>query len=164
MFYSSIQNGDAAMFDGILRMTASWDWFTPLIIAVQNWRYRPTTGYHVPLESAVCPDDLRNFLRSKGVRVWGLIVLGDVFSIRVRVAQASYAEYLMTRLGVAFHCTEPAAERPTQRAGTEVKLTTSQAGGRSGSDLIEAAVSQISEAASRMRSAIDKWDQPPAPP
>lgn len=90
------------MFDKIVRVSAQWDWITPLITVVQNWRYRPTTGFSLPFGHSYSAWEIKRFLKSKGIRVWGVMVIGDSISIRVRKAQALYTQYWLEQLGIPY--------------------------------------------------------------
>lgn len=90
------------MFEKMVRISASWDWVTPMIAFFQDWRYRPSTGFSIPYGHSYSAWEIKRFLKSKGIRVWGVMVIGDNIILRVREAQALYAEYWLQRMGVPY--------------------------------------------------------------
>lgn len=90
------------MFDKVVKASASWDWVTPLIAFVQDWWYRPSTGFNLPFGYSYSAWEIKRFLQSKGVRVWGVMVIGDVITLRVREAQALYTQYWLEQLGIPY--------------------------------------------------------------
>jgi len=90
------------MFDQMIKVSASWDWVTPLISFIQDWRYRPSTGFNMPFGHSYSAWEIKRFLKSKGIRVWGTMVIGDTITIRVREAQALYTEYWLQKMGIPY--------------------------------------------------------------
>lgn len=90
------------MFDKVVKVGASWDWVTPLISFILDWRYRPSTGYNLPFGHSYSAWEIKRFLKSKGIRVWGVMVIDDFITIRVREAQALYTQYWLEQLGIPY--------------------------------------------------------------
>jgi len=89
------------VFDEAVRVAASWDWVTPVIAMYHDWKYRPSTGFFWPYGSGSVWE-VKRYLKSKGVLVWGGLVVGNQCQIRVRESQAEYAAFLIGQLGVPF--------------------------------------------------------------
>ena len=86
------------MFESILKAGASFDWITPLFAFIQNYWYRPAVGYIVPLEYAATPE----LLKSKGIKLWGIVIVGNEVVFCLRLAQAGFAQYWMERNGIPY--------------------------------------------------------------
>ena len=90
------------MFDQIVKIGAIWDWVTPLLAFVQDWIYRPASHFRIPYGCGRSAWEIARFLRSKGIRVWGLLVVQDTILLSVREAQADYAAYWLRALAVPY--------------------------------------------------------------
>lgn len=90
------------LFDQSIKVMATWDWVTPVWSWVQDWHYRPSTGFFMPYDCGRSAWEIVRFLKSKGVRVWGALVIGDEISIRVREAQSDYTAMWLGRMGVPY--------------------------------------------------------------
>lgn len=90
------------MFDKAIRIGAQWDWITPLWAFVQDWRYRPAVHWRVPFGCGYSAKEIQWFLQGKGIRVWGLLVIGDDILFSTRKAQGKYTAYWLGRLCVPF--------------------------------------------------------------
>jgi hypothetical protein len=101
-FPGTVPKGNIAMFEQMIKVSASWDWVTPVIAFVQDWWYRPSTGFNMPYGHSYSAWEIKRFLKSKGIRVWGTLVVGDTITIRVREAQALYTEYWLQKMGIPY--------------------------------------------------------------
>jgi hypothetical protein len=90
------------MLDRIVKEGASWDWVSPLMAFIQSWQNRPSVGFNVSRNCGFSAWQIERFLKSKGVKVWGVMVIDDVITLRVREAQAKYTQYLLNQMGVPY--------------------------------------------------------------
>lgn len=75
-----------------------FDWISPLLTLIQDWRNRPSTGFALQLQH-VSTMELERFLKSKGVKAWGWMLVDDVTVFRVRKRQGRYVEMWLAALG-----------------------------------------------------------------
>ena len=90
------------MIDKAIEAGTLFDWITPLWTFVQDWRNRPSCGYSVPVDGGWSISEVRNLLRSKGVKAWGWAIVDGVILFRTRQAQAGHAQYWLERNGVPY--------------------------------------------------------------
>ena len=90
------------MFEEIIKIGASWDWITPLWAFVQDWRYSPATHFTTPYGGIYSAKEIQWYLQGKGIKVWGLLVVGDTILFSVREAQSDYTEYHLRQLGIYY--------------------------------------------------------------
>ncbi len=88
------------MIDKLIGFGAGFDWITPIWTFVLDWQRRPAVGYNIPVGGSWSVYMVRDLLRTKGVQVWGLTIVGGMIIFRVRKAQARWAQHLMTRNGI----------------------------------------------------------------
>lgn len=88
--------------DQLIGFGAGFDWITPLYTFVLDWQRRPTTGYNIPIDGGWSAYAVRDLLKKKGVKLWGLTIVDSVITFRVRQAQARYAQMLMSKAGVPY--------------------------------------------------------------
>jgi hypothetical protein len=103
------------MSDKALRVMASWDWITPVITLIQDWWNRPSVGYNVSDTGVFSAWELKRFLKQKGIKVWGVMVIGDTITLRVRKAQALYTQHWLMTLGMPYQCGIPAGNSVNYR-------------------------------------------------
>ena len=90
------------MFDKFLGFGASFDWITPLSAFIQDYRNRPSVGYNVPTACGVSEFYIEQRLKQAGIKVWGLMIVGDTITFRVREAQALYTQYWLQHDGIPY--------------------------------------------------------------
>jgi len=105
------------MIDKAISTGAMFDWFTPLWTFAQDWRYRPSCGYSVPVDGGYSLYGIKGLLSDKGVLTWGWAIVDGVILFRARVAQAEYAQYWLTRWGVVYSGGVKAPRTRQQRGG-----------------------------------------------
>lgn len=87
--------------DKLLRFGSSFDWITPLVAYIQDWLNGPSVAFSVPESAGWTCFAISSLLRSKGIKVWGLMYVNDHIIFKVKCAQARYADYLLTREGMS---------------------------------------------------------------
>lgn len=90
------------MLDGFLKVGAGFDWITPLWAFVQDARYGQPFQINVPYEAGWSGREITTELNEKGIRSWGLMVVGETITFTVRKPQARYALYWLERWGVPY--------------------------------------------------------------
>jgi hypothetical protein len=85
-----------------MKFGMSFDWISPAIAIVQNIRNHPSVGYNIPVGCGYSAWETKRFLRSRGVKVWGVMIIGDVFTLRVRLGQAEYTQHWLEKMGIAY--------------------------------------------------------------
>lgn len=90
------------MFDAFLRMGSRCDLITPTIASIQNIRNGPSVEFVLPADVGWSAAQIEEMLRSRGVRVWGLMVVAEEITFRVRAAQVRYAAYWLQRHGLPY--------------------------------------------------------------
>ena len=90
------------MHDNILKAGATFDWISPLLGFIQDWMYGPAVGFSIPMSAGWGTDTISQILRSNGIKVWGVMLSGDVILLSTRRQQARFAAYLMQRAGIPF--------------------------------------------------------------
>ena len=90
------------MLDDLLAFGSIFDWITPVVGLFQDWRNRPSVGYNIAVASGWSAVLIRRLMTGSGVKVWGLAIIGDSITFRVRKAQARYAQYLLELEGIPY--------------------------------------------------------------
>lgn len=90
------------MIDKALAIGGSFDWISPLVTLLLNFRRRPSVGYVVPADTSWGCNAIARLLRERGVQVWGIEYDGGSIVFRVRRAQAEYAQYWLERNGIPY--------------------------------------------------------------
>lgn len=101
------------MINKMIRISAGWDWVTPLLIWLRGRSSGGSVGFHIPA-ALVSGAALVDFLRGRGVTVYGSLWIDDTIILHVNQQQAKYTGYLLTRLGLPFTQTE-GDRLPTRR-------------------------------------------------
>ena len=104
------------MFDTMLGIVAATDWITPLAGFVGDFVNGPSHTFLIPYGG--CPlsgRDVGRLLGKRGVRCWGLQVIGGTLMVSVRLNQARWAQHLLEQAGVPIENPLPAQDR-TRRA------------------------------------------------
>jgi hypothetical protein len=88
------------MFDKFLKVGATFDWISPTLAFIQALRNGPAVGLRVPLAAGWRTDAIKALLTQRGVKVWGMMIVGDDIIFSVRQAQARSAQSLLARAGI----------------------------------------------------------------
>lgn len=108
--------------EGIIRAGMALDWISPLIALVQTWRNRPSVGFRVPADIGWDTVAVQSLLSEQGIASWGFLWLDDSFIFRIRLAQARYGEYVLTRASVPYTCSPyRAPSSHSDRASTSAR-------------------------------------------
>ena len=90
------------MLDKLLSFGSFFNWLTPLFAFLQDLVNGPSVGYTVPLAAGWSTLSIRRYLRSSGIKVWGVMLFRNKILLRVRKAQARYAQILMERAEIPY--------------------------------------------------------------
>ena len=90
------------MLDEFLKFGAGFDWITPLWAFLQDAHYGQPFQINVPYNAGWSGRVLTMELKEKGVKTWGLMVVGETITFTVRRQQARYALYWLERWGVPY--------------------------------------------------------------
>jgi len=91
---------EVQMIDKILQIGAYGDLITPIVSMIQDITNGPSCGFGLPRDIGLSARDVERLLRSRGVKVWGLMVIDDLIIFRVRKAQAAWTKYLLDQAKV----------------------------------------------------------------
>lgn len=91
-----------SLLDRLITTGTVFDWITPVATFAQDYYNRPAVGYNVPVACGWSAYAIRNLLTSKGIKLWGLTIYGDLILFRVRKAQARWAQQLMAQAGIPY--------------------------------------------------------------
>jgi len=89
-----------------------FDWVTPAIAVVEDVIEGGPVNldawtFHIPYEKAAksgwSSGDIENLLSQYGIRTWGGLFNFGQFRFRVKLEQAAWAEYILTRHGIPMH-------------------------------------------------------------
>ena len=108
------------MFDKIASVGTTFDWITPFITEIQNFRNRPSVGYSVPVDAGWSAYQISDLLNDYGIKHWGLHIYDSTILFRQRVAQAAFTQYLFERNGIAY-CGGMDVAGMSARSGAEVR-------------------------------------------
>lgn len=87
------------MIDKTLEIIESADWISPLIWLIQDLYYGDPTIIIIPRDCAY----YTTMLQKKGIRVWGVDIVGDDCEFTVRKPQKKYALYWLRKWGLVSH-------------------------------------------------------------
>lgn len=90
------------MLDEFLKFGAGFDWITPLWAFIQDAHYGQPFQINVPYDAGWSGSQIILELNEKGIRTWGLMVVGETITFTVRRCQARYALYWLDRWGVPY--------------------------------------------------------------
>ena len=88
------------MIDKLIEIGAMGDLITPIASILQDIANGPSCGFGLPRDIGISARDVEKLLKSKGVKVWGLMVVDDMIIFRTRKAQAPWTRYLLERHGI----------------------------------------------------------------
>lgn len=86
------------MVEKVLKFGAQCDLFGILWAIIQNYRNRPIVGYAIAHQDIWVTGELKK----KGVKVWGLVFVGEDLLFSARKAQAKYTQYWLERYGISY--------------------------------------------------------------
>ena len=104
------------MLDEFLKFGAGFDWITPLWAFIQDARYGQPFQINVPYDTPWSGRQITAKLKEKGIRTWGLMVVGETITFTVRKPQARYTLYWLERWGVLY---QASVDRLTDHTTTE---------------------------------------------
>jgi len=90
------------MLDTFLKIGSTFDWITPTLAFVQDICNGPSVQIACPRDQGWSANQIKQMLTHVGVKVWGLMVVGDKITFTVRSAQARYALYWLERNGLQY--------------------------------------------------------------
>lgn len=90
------------MIDDTLNIAAAFDWITPTIAFIQDFRYGPVSDFGMPAQAGWSPRQVKRLLKRNGVRVWGMMLnlTGDTLMFTVPESQAKLTYDLLKQAGV----------------------------------------------------------------
>jgi hypothetical protein len=88
------------MLDNFLKVGSTFDWITPLWAIIQDTRNGPSTNINLPFDIGWSGSQIKSSLQNKGIKVWGLMAVGDVITFTVSKAQEQYAMYWLEQWGL----------------------------------------------------------------
>lgn len=90
------------MIDNILAIGGAFDWITPTLAFVNDYRYGPPAHFGASANAGFDRRDIRRVLNQAGIRVWGLILSfdGDMIMFAVNVLDAQDAYIALARAGI----------------------------------------------------------------
>lgn len=86
------------MIEGFFKLCAQADLFSLLWAIIQNYRNRPIVGYAIAHRDIWITEELKK----NGIKVWGLIFVGEELLFSARLAQAKYTQYWLERMGIHY--------------------------------------------------------------
>lgn len=90
------------MLDTFFKIGSTFDWITPTLAFIQDIRNGPSVQIACPYDQGWSANQIKRMLTGYGIKVWGLMVVGDLITFAVREAQARYALYWLERHGLAY--------------------------------------------------------------
>jgi hypothetical protein len=103
------------MIDTFLKVGSTFDWITPTIAFVQDICNGPSVQIACPRDQGWSANQIKQMLTRVGVKVWGLMVVGDKITFTVRAAQARYALSWLERYGLPYQSSlADSAPRPVR--------------------------------------------------
>jgi hypothetical protein len=85
------------MLDNLLNIGSAFDWITPLWAFIQDFFSGPVADFGIPARAGWSRGEVRRYLNSHGIRVWGLMydLCGEVLMFTVNKKDAEFVNYLM---------------------------------------------------------------------
>lgn len=118
------------MRDEMFRAGSVFDWISPLFAFFQDWYYGPAVRFTVPMSAGWGTDTISRILQMNGIRVWGVMLSGDMILFATRRKQARFAIYLLQREGIPFASNAPDRLTPGGRGRTPQRSRRAQKRGR----------------------------------
>jgi hypothetical protein len=92
---------EAAMLERFLEIGASFDWITPLASILGDVMNGPSHTFLIPYGSSpLSGREIGWMLGKRGVKCWGLMVVGGTLMVSVRLSPARWAQHLLEQAGV----------------------------------------------------------------
>ncbi len=95
------------------------DWLRPLLTVAQNWYFGPSHTYRIPEQEGWSAAGIERLLRGKGVKTWGLDIVGSLIVLSVKLEQAGLVEIVLRSAGVAIE--NPAVKSAQKSQGQRRK-------------------------------------------
>ena len=91
------------MLDRLLWLGSLGDWVRPLWAFICDWRFGPGTSFLVPYGAGWSGREIERLLRGRGIRTWGLMIVGDTIIFEVARKQARHAAVVLRIAGIPFN-------------------------------------------------------------
>lgn len=90
------------MIDNFLTLAAAFDWMTPSIAYLQDFRYGQVSDFGIPAYAGWSRREIKRLLKKQGVPVWGMMLnlRGDTFMFTVPYAQTQLVSDLLLGQGI----------------------------------------------------------------
>lgn len=88
------------MMDDLLAIGSGFDWITPLWGFLQDVHYGRPYQINIDYDCGWSANKNTKALQSKGIRCWGVMVVGRTITFTVRKPQSRYALYWLRRWGL----------------------------------------------------------------
>lgn len=110
--------------DDLLLIGCAFDWITPLWAILQDFANGSAVHFGIMADGCFTRGDIRQILSKQGVSSWGYLynLAGDLIMLSVPQAQASKAQYVLTRAGVPVLYSPNVVNKPVAELGSVVKL------------------------------------------
>ena len=105
------------MLRRIAEIGASFDWISPSLAIIQKFINGPSHTFLVPDNCGWSGLEIERMLASRGVHMWGKMVVNKTFMFTVRQPQARWAEHLLRDANI------PMVNRPVQPAADHPQST-----------------------------------------
>ncbi len=109
----------------LLELFTAFDWITPSIGFIQDFINDPTLfqtnswtffiSYEQALQMGWNPNNVEAMLRQHGVKTWGGQLTNGEFFFSVKLDQAQWSEYLLTRNGIPVKDMSLGAPKPKDK-------------------------------------------------
>ena len=90
------------MLDRLLAVGSTFDWISPVVAWAQDLANGPSRTFLIPHDCGWSGKEVQRLLGRRGVKTWGLMIVGDTLMITVPLGQARHAAGLLQREGVPF--------------------------------------------------------------
>lgn len=93
----------------VIKYLSYMDWLRPLLTVLQNFLNGPSHTFLLPEQEGWSAAEIERRLRKKGIKTWGLDIVGNTITISTRLAQAGLAESILRQERIV-------VENPTESA------------------------------------------------
>ncbi|MCL4298902.1 MAG: hypothetical protein KJ077_24410 [Anaerolineae bacterium] len=109
------------MIDKFLTIAAAFDWISPTLAYIQDFRYGQVSDFGIPASSGWSRSNIKRLLKKHGVPVWGVMLnfRGDTLMFTVPYHQAQAVSDLLLGQGVSIlHAPAEVTSSPPQPSGS----------------------------------------------
>ncbi len=99
----------------LIKYLSYMDWLRPLLTIVQNWHFGPSHTYRIPEQDGWSAAQIERLLRNKGIKTWGLDIVGSRIVLSTKLEQAGLAEGVLRSERIALENPADNSDR-TQRS------------------------------------------------